>query len=609
MRARHHLILLILLIITSSLKGQDISVVADYPTVVRVGEQFTISFTINSGGGEFSAPSFDGFYKLMGPQTSYSSSTQIINGKITRETNYSYVYYLQAVKTGKFVLAPAEFVYKNKTYRSDSIYIEVVGSGTSQQPGRTTTPGTGKVENADEPVRETGDDIFLNLILNKKDVFVGEHILATVKLYTKVDISGINEIKFPRFEGFLRTDLNTPPLTSLKREYVNGTLYGTGIVQQFILYPQRAGEIEIDPVQITALVQQRTRQSDPFFGDFFSTFTTVPKAVFSPVTKVNVRPLPGNKPPDFSGIVGKVSLNASLDKDSVKVNDAVTLKIILSGTGNLKLANPPEMKLPADIEVYDPKISDDLKSGSEGTSGEKTFEYLLIPRHYGDYTIPPLTYSYFDIQSRQYQKITLPALSFHASKGDEQSSGITVYGGVAKEDVKYLGKDIRFIQQKPGNLKKSGNILFKKRSYYTSFLIALIVFLAILVGRREHIRRNSDISMVRNRKAAKVAGRRLKEASACLNNGITDRFYDEILKAIWGYLSDKLGIPPSDLTRQNAISALNELGIGQEHIDRLNAVLDACEFARYAPASTDKEATGIYEDASKFISSVENSII
>ncbi len=609
MRARHHLILLILLIITSSLKGQDISVVADYPTVVRVGEQFTISFTINSGGGEFSAPPFDGFYKLMGPQTSYSSSTQIINGKITRETNYSYVYYLQAVKTGKFVLAPAEFVYKNKTYRSDSIYIEVVGSGTSQQPGRTTTPGTGKVENADEPVRETGDDIFLNLILNKKDVFVGEHILATVKLYTKVDISGINEIKFPRFEGFLRTDLNTPPLTSLKREYVNGTLYGTGIVQQFILYPQRAGEIEIDPVQITALVQQRTRQSDPFFGDFFSTFTTVPKAVFSPVTKVNVRPLPGNKPPDFSGIVGKVSLNASLDKDSVKVNDAVTLKIILSGTGNLKLANPPEMKLPADIEVYDPKISDDLKSGSEGTSGKKTFEYLLIPRHYGDYTIPPLTYSYFDIQSRQYQKITLPALSFHASKGDEQSTGITVYGGVAKEDVKYLGKDIRFIQQKPGNLKKSGNILFKKRSYYTSFLIALIVFLAILVGRREHIRRNSDISMVRNRKAAKVAGRRLKEASACLNNGITDRFYDEILKAIWGYLSDKLGIPPSDLTRQNAISALNELGIGQEHIDRLNAVLDACEFARYAPASTDKEATGIYEDASKFISSVENSII
>ena len=605
MKAKKITLLSIVLLLPLLTRSQDISVIADYPEVVSVGEQFSVSWTINSGGGEFSAPSFEGFYKLMGPQTSYSSSTQIINGKISRETTYTYIYYLQAVKEGKFVLPPATFAYKNKTYSSDSLRIEVTDSGASQQ--NRTIPGTARDENS-EPVRETGDDIFLGLSLNKKEVFIGEHIVATVKIYTKVDISGINEIKFPGFEGFLRTDLNTPPLTSLKRENVNGKIYGTGIVQQFLLYPQISGEVIIDPVQITALVQQKTGQSDPFFGDFFSTYTTVPKAVFSPSVKIKVKPLPGIRPDDFSGIVGKVSLTADLDKDSVKVNDAVNLKIVLSGSGNLRLANTPELKLPADVEVYDPKISDDLKNGSEGTSGRKTFEYLLIPRHYGEYSIPSVSYSYFDISTKQYERITLPVLHFYASKGNEQNTGITVYGGVAKEDVKYIGKDIRFIEQNPGILKRSGNILSSKRSFYSTFAAALILFLIVLFVRREHIRRNSDLAMVRNRKAAKVAGKRLKEAHACLKDALSDKFYDEILKAIWGYLSDKLSIPLSDLARNRAVDSLKEWGIDEEQISRLTSVLDACEFARYSPSSSDAEAVKIYEDASWFISSVENSI-
>jgi hypothetical protein len=439
-------------------------------------------------------------------------------------------------------------------------------------------------------------------------VFIGEHIVATVKIYTKVDITGINEIKYPGFEGFLRTDLNTPPLTSLQRENVNGTIYGTGVVQQFLLYPQVAGEITIDPVKITALVKQRSGQSDPFFGDFFATYTTVPRAIISPAVKIKVKPLPGTKPDDFSGIVGKVSLTASLDKDSVKVNDAINLKIVLSGSGNLRLANAPRLKMPADIEVYDPKISDDLRNASDGTSGRKIFEYLLIPRHHGEYSIPPVSYSYFDISTRKYEKLTIPELRFSAVKSDQPGSTITVIGGVSKEDVKYLGKDIRFIDQNPGMLKRSGNILVSKRSFYTIYAIALILFLSILFARREHIRRNSDIAMVRNRKAAKVAGRRLKEAKACLKEGPSDKFYDEILKAIWGYLSDKLNIPLSDLTRESAVEALRERSIREEQITKLVSVLDACEFARYAPASSGSEAEKLYEDASNFISSVENPI-
>jgi hypothetical protein len=603
MKLRVIILTVILLFLNLYSKAQDISVVADYPEVVRTGQQFSVSWTINSGGGDFSEPSFENFYKLMGPQTSYSSSTQIINGKITRETTYTYVYYLQALKEGRFVIPPAKFTFKNKTYNSDSLRIEVTGSNAPQPKLQSAAKN-----NSNEPVEENGDDVFVNLVLDKKEVFLGEHIVATVKIYSKVDISGINEIKFPGFEGFLKTDLNTPQLTSLKRENVNGTIYGTGVVQQFLLYPQISGEMNIDPVQISVLIQQKTGQSDPFFGDFFSTYTTVPKAVFSKALKVKVNPLPGIKPADFSGIVGTASLTASLNKDSVNVNDAVNLKLVISGTGNLKLANAPEMRLPADLEVYDPKVTDDLKNGMNGTSGQKTFEYLLIPRHYGDFTIPPVSYSYFNISAKKYENLKTPELHFYARKGTDQNAGITVYGGVSKEDVKYLGKDIRFIKSDPGLLKKSGNMLSSKRSFYSTYAFALILFLVILFIRKEHIRRNADLTTVRNRKAGKVAGRRLKEAEKCLKDKQTDKFYEEILKAIWGYLSDKLNIPVSELTRNSAVNSLTVTGIQEEEINNLASILDTCEFARFAPSSSEAEAEKIYEGASKFIRFVENSI-
>jgi len=595
--------LLLCLLTAGQEKVDEISVIADYPEVVQAGQQFTVSWTINSGGGEFSEPSFAGFYKLMGPQTSYSSSTQIINGKISRETSYTYVYYIQALKEGNFVIPPAAITIKNKTYYSDSLRIEVVGSN----PGQQNIQGAGR-NKTDEQIEETGDDIFVNLSLDRKEVFIGEHIGVIVKIYTRVDISGINEIKYPGFEGFLKTDLETPPLTSLQRESINGTIYGTGIVQQFLLYPQVSGEIIIDPVQISVLIRQKTGQSDPFFGDFFSTYSTVPKAVISKPVRIKVNPLPGIKPDDFSGIVGRITLNSSLNKDTVNINDAVTLKMIIAGSGNLKMASVPAMKLPADLEVYDPKVADELKNGMNGTTGQKTFEYLLIPRHYGDFKIPPVTYSYFNVASKQFEKIITPELHFYARKGTDQNAGITVYGGVSKEDVKYLGKDIRFISSKPGLLRKTGNLFSSKRSFYSAYAFALIIFLIVLFLRREHIRRNSDLSAVRNRKAGKVAGKRLKEAEKCLKEKQSDKFYEEILKALWGYLSDKLDIPVSELNRSSAVNSLTEKGIASEEISNLATVIDKCEYARFAPSSSAEEAEKIYNEAARFIRLFENLI-
>ena len=249
--------------------GQDVVVKVECPSVVTAGQQFTVMWTVNSGGGEFSAPSFNGFYKLMGPQTSYSSNTQIINGRMSSETSYSYVYYLQAVNEGKYLISPAVFKLKNKTFASDSVRIEVIGSSSQKQ----SASSAGRANKNNSEVESSGNDIFVNLTLDRKELYLGEYIVATVKIYTRVNISGINEIKFPPFDGFLKTDLATPPLTSLKQENVNGTVYGTGVVQQFLLYPQVTGEINIDPVQLSVLTQQKSNQSDPFFGDFFTTYS------------------------------------------------------------------------------------------------------------------------------------------------------------------------------------------------------------------------------------------------------------------------------------------------------------------------------------------------
>jgi hypothetical protein len=603
MQTRYLILTLFALLLFRTAEGQEITVMAEYPRTVQNGEQFMVTWTINSGDGDFMEPPFTGFYKLMGPQTSYSSSTQIINGKINREAKYTYTYYLQAVKEGKYVISPASVTIKNKTYSSDSLRITVTGGGSAGQSNA--VPGTGATN---DEIEETGDDVFVNLTVDRRNVFIGEPVSVTVKLYTRVEISGINEIKYPGFEGFLRTDLETPPLTSLQRESINGTIYGTGVVQQFLLYPQFPGDITIDPVQLSVLIRQKSGQSDPFFGDFFATYTTIPKAILSKPVRIKVNPLPGNKPAGYSGIVGKITLDASLSADSVNVNDAINLKFVLSGRGNLKLANTPELNLPTDIEVYDPKVTDNLKNSISGTTGQKIFEYLLIPRHHGDFSIPSVAYSFFNADTRRYETVTTPELRFYARKTGDQTSGITVYGGVAKEDVKYLGKDIRFISSKPGLLRKTDRISSSKKWFWSAYAFASVLFFIILFIRREHIRRNSDLSAVRNRKAGKVAGQRLKVAAQCLKEKKSDRFYEEILKALWGYLSDKLNIPVSELNRSSAVEALGNKGIAGQDIESLAAVIDKCEFARYAPSSSREEDEKIYDEAARFIRLLENTI-
>jgi hypothetical protein len=600
---RRLLVYFTLLLLPVVLQAQDAELKAQYPPVVTEGEQFAISWNVNSGGGEFTAPAFTGFYKLAGPQTSYSSSTQIINGKISQQTSYTYVYYLQAMSEGRFTIAPATIRIKNKEYRSDSIYIEVVKDLAARQSQQ----GNNQVSKDATGDKMPVSDLFIRLIVSKNEVYQGEHILATLKIYSRLSVAGLSEVKFPDFNGFLKEDLQTRQQNS-QQENVNGVAYETGVIQQFLLYPQTTGEITINPVEITALIQQRANNQDPFFGGFFESFTNVPRGIVTQPVKIKVKPLPGDMPDDFSGIVGKIELTSSLNKDSVDVNDAINFKINVSGTGNLRFAGKPALKLPADIEIYEPKVTDNVKNNTAGSSGQKSFEYVLIPRHYGPFTIPAVSYSYFNTETKRYERLSTKKYTFYTRKGSDQSGPVTVYGGVSKEDVKYLGKDIRFIKADPGSLNKVPVLYIRMPSFYSWFGLALIIFLSILILRRETIRRNADISAVRNRKAAKVAGKRLNEASRCLKSGLTDRFHEEILKALWGYLSDKLSIPVSELTRVSSTDALRYKGVNEDIINSLTAVLDKCEYARYAPASSGSEANEIFNDAMQFIRTIENTL-
>lgn len=601
---KRRFVYLILLFFVLPLSGQEVQFSIEYPGVVTVGDQFRITWIVNSDAGEFIPPSFNGLYKIMGPQTSFSQSTQIINGKITRESSYSYTYYLQATSEGKFTIAPAAYKIKNNTYTSDTLHIQVLKNGSGQQ----TIVSGNNTPSSNTEVQNSGDDIFIKLTLNRNDVYIGEHIIATIKIYTKIDLAGLSEIKYPDFNGFLNQQIETPPLNNLQDENINGTVYGTGVIQQFLLYPQTTGEITIDPVQITALIQQRSNSGDPIFGNFFSTYETLPRVITSSAAKINVKPLPVNKPEGYSGAVGNFTMTSSLSSDTVNMNDAITYKIILSGTGNIKVAGNPVFILSPDIEVYDPKITDNSKTSISGASGDKIFEYLLIPRHNGDYTIPAVQYSFFNTSKKQYETLRTNGYQFHVLKGDDTGAPVTVYGGVSKEDVQYVGKDIRFIKSKVDNIVLAGSSLVTKRSFYSIYGFSLLIFLVVLFIRKEHVKRNSDLKSVRNRKAAKVARQRFLVASKLMNTGSTDRFYEEVLKAIWGYLSDKLNIPISELTRTNSIEALKNAGATDDLIEEMIIVLDKCEFARYAPSAAETEVENIFESASGLIKDIENTI-
>ena len=599
------LILSILFILPVFYAGADnVRFTMSGPNVVTVGEQFRLSFTLNESGSDLQLPELPGFDILMGPSTSQSSSIQIINGKTTQSVSFSYIFILRAKQEGKFTIRPASIKADGKVYESNELEIQVVKGQAGQQ-----STGTQQQQEPTATATELSkDDLFVKVELDKRNVFRGEQILATVKIYVSpnVPITNFEDVKLPSYAGFWTQEIDIPNQISFSREVFNNKIYQVGILKKTILFPQQTGKITIDPFEITCSVRQQIRRQRSFFDDFFENYRTVSAKVTSKPETITVKELP-DKPAGFYGGVGNLNFSASFDKTTAKANEALTLKVTVSGTGNLRLIEAPKIEFPSDFEVYDPKTNENLRASDSGLNGSKTFEYLIIPRFAGDYTIAPIAFSTFNPATGKFKTETSPEFNLQIEKGDDSQS-TTVTSAFSKEDVRFIGKDIRYIKQNQYKLQEKEASFFGSLMFWLSYIGSLLIFVIVFIVYRKKLRENANMQLVRNKKANKIARKRLKEAASFLKEQKAEKFYEAILKAFWGYLSDKLSIPAADLNREKASATLSNRQVNDEVIREFINLIDTCEYARYAPSASNNTPEELYNKSLEVMGKLEKQI-
>jgi hypothetical protein len=605
MKPKHNsrIILMILLVLISFNSGaQEVRFNASAPPVVEVGENFRLTYSLNVQANDIRLPDLGNFQFVAGPSTSRSSSVQIINGQRTETQSITFTYTLRATRTGNYTIEGATVNVGADQHLSNPVEIVVV----SDSQGRSSVPGTQVPRTAARPSDTKGEDLFVRIMFDKREVYQGEALVATIKLFSKLDITGIENVRFPSFSGFFQQEIEIPPLRSLDREVIDGVIYGTGLLRQVILFPQRSGEISIEPFEMDALVRQRTPRRGSMFDDFFGGIETRRIRVESPRHTVNVKPLPDGRPPRFNGAVGDFSLNVDIDPRELAANEAVNLKVTVNGRGNLQLLGKPEIDFPPDFEVYDPNVRNNIRNGEKGQEGSITWEYLLIPRSGGEFVIPPVEFSYFNPQNASYRTLNSERLSLLVNQGE--GDGSRSFSGTAREDLRIVGSDIRFIKTGGVLLTRIGADPFSSFRFYLWFIIPFLIFITLIIFHRKSIRDKSDISLVKARRATRMVRRRLRNAGRFLKENNHQQFFEEILRAQWDYLSDKLLIPVSELNREKARAALIEKHVPENDTDRLIEIINECEFARYAPRSQSTGMNRIYEETIQIITSVEQKI-
>lgn len=574
---------------------------ASAPSTVIVDKPFQLVFTVNSTGKDLKAPDFNNFEVLAGPFQSTSSSYQIINGKTSSSVSISYTYTLQATKTGTYSIPPASIMVEGQKYSSNGLSIKVLpddGSAQSNSASKQSSASSASL---------SSDKIFIRAEVSKSSVYEQEPIVVTYKLYTLADVVGMNNMKMPDFNGFLKQELDQNQNKQLSYENYNGRNYGTIVLYQVLLYPQHTGNITIDKANFEAVVRiQNKTQVRSIFDDFFDSYTNVNKNIVAPAITVRVNALPGSKPANFSGVVGKFAMNTSITSTQVKANEAVTLKVVISGSGNMKMIKNPEIRFPDGFEIYDPKVNNNFKVSTNGVSGSKTIEYLFIPRNAGDFVIPSAEYGYFDLQDKTYKTLKTPEYVLKVSKSKGGETTVVTNSFVNKEDVKQLGKDIRFIDTSDFMIEKENEPLFGTLNGWLLYIIPLLMSLIIFFILSKKTKENANIQFVRNKKANKLAQKRLKLAQKLLNEGKKDQFYEEILKAVWNYLSDKLAIPAAELTKIRIENELISRTVDTDAVKQITEILNTCEYARYAPNSGQHEMGNLYTEAIEAISNLES---
>ena len=611
--------ILTLMLLLSALTGAAQTLKVEGPGVVAADETFRIVFTADGRMSDFEWPGTDDFDVVWGPQKGSMSSTSIVNGKRTSTHQETVTYLLQPRKTGTFTLPGATASVDKNSVSSSTLKIEVVAAGgqTQTQPqgnsggsqsGQQTQPE--RRENNDPAVTGTvsNQDIFLRLTLNKTNVVKGEPITATLKLYTRTDIAGFEDIKFPTFNGFWSKETVTVNNLEFKRENVNGTIYNAALVRQYALIPQQSGTLTIDPAEMVCQLRVRTSSGSPLsiFDDFFDQYQTIRKRISTPSIQVKVRDLPAGAPASFAGGVGDFKVSAKMSKEGIKSNEAASLIVTITGNGNLSMLEAPKVDFPPDFEVYDLKSTD--KTSSSGTSGSKTFEFPFIPRSHGDFVIPSIEYTFYDNAHGKYVTTSTGDIPVSVEKGEEIAGGGVAVAGSNRQSVRSLSEDIRYIALGDGHLRKKDRFFAGSPLFYALMLaIFLAVFIVDRLLRFSRARR-ADVAGSKNRRANRMARARLKSAESYLKQGLGGAYYEELHKALTGYVSDKLMIPAADLSKDSISEKLHERGVRDESIAALTGLIDQCEFARYAPESEQRQMENEYNEALNVISEIESQL-
>lgn len=583
--------------------ADDVTFTASAPSSVILDKPFQLVYTVNASAKDLRVPEWVDFDVLAGPFESRSSSTQWINGKRTSSMNHTFTYTLIAKKEGVFTIPAATVMVKGNKHVSNGLKIKVLPPDQQQASNDRTN------QQRASGATVSNDNIFIRTIVSKSQVYEQECVLLTYKLYTLVDVRQFTGSKLPDYTGFLKQDIDLGENNQLEYEHYNGRNYASAVLAQMLLYPQHDGVLEIETATFEAIIRVQSQSNvRSIFDDFFDSYTNVTKTLKAPGAKITVKPLPAGKPASFSGVVGDFELKSSISANEVDVNEAITLKLAIEGSGNMKLIKTPDVEFPAGLEVYDPKTVNQFKTSKSGMSGKKTIEYLIIPRASGTYAIPPVEWSYFDTKTGEYRRLTTQAYTIQVRKGANDTLVASYPTYVNKEDIQQLSTDIRYIHTNPVVIQQEPKMLYGTWKFVLAYLLPLLLTGVLFVVFRKQIRANSDIARVKNKKANKMAKKRMQVAQRYLKEQRQDLFYDEVLRALWTYLSDKLAIPTSHLNRENVSVELERSGVSADLIARALHVIEQCEYARYAPVMGDNPMGDLYAEAVQLISDLDGKI-
>lgn len=599
--------------------ADEVSLRVSAPSTVEVGGKFRVQFTVNTQNvSHFSAPDFKGFEVIYGPATSSQSSFQMINGRTSQSSSIIYTYVLLAGNSGIFTIGSASVQVDGKTVKSKPVQVRVLsggagGAGGSSNGGSSSGGGNyGGGQSSSAPSASSSNisakDLFMTATASRTSVHEQEAILLTYKIYTLVDLTQLDG-KLPTLDGFQIQEIPLPRTKEFSIEQYNGRNYRTVTWSQYLLFPQKSGKLTIPSITYEGVVITRNRNLDPIeaFFNGQSGYSEVKRKITTPTLTINVSPLP-NKPEGFSGAVGKFSVSSSISTKEVDANEAVTLKISVQGSGNMKLISTPEVQFPKDFETYDAKVNDNFQLTRSGLSGSKDFEYLFVPRHPGTYEIPASEFIYFDTESRSYKTIKTEAYTLKVNKGKGGAGqSVSNYSG-QQQDVQQLNQDIRFIKKGDVDLHQPGDTFFGTWKCWAAYILPFLLFVIAMVLGRKQMKANANVAHLRGKKANKVALKRMKTAKKLLDAHDTGKFYDEVLRALWGYVGDKFNMSQESLNKENIEQSLTSRQVPDEQIQQFMKVLNDCEFARYAPGDVNENMENVYNSAISAISKMEDNL-